>query len=238
MNWIAAIAGGVIAGILGAAVWAGIAYGTGYEIGWIAWGVGFLVGFGVLIGGKIGVNPEHVTGGGIAAGALAVVLTVAAILAGKMLSIELYLRKDMAVYVDESIAELDTGDLLVSYVADEIVEQREADGQEIAWPENTDPEDDQYQSDYPADIWQASQTRWDNMSSDEQTAYRDQIEQTIRVKYEIFYASIRSNAFKDSFGFMDILFFGLAVFSAFKLASAEVDHVEAIDADTSGQADA
>jgi hypothetical protein len=39
---------GILFGILAAVVWTLIVYFTGYEIGWVAWGVGALIGFAVV----------------------------------------------------------------------------------------------------------------------------------------------------------------------------------------------
>ena len=65
---------GVVAGLLGAAVWAGIAYQFNYEIGWIAWLIGGVVGFAVGAAGGLG----------NAAGLFACVITVLAICGGKI----------------------------------------------------------------------------------------------------------------------------------------------------------
>ncbi len=43
---------GAAAAIAGAAVWAGVTIVTHYEIGWLAWGIGVLVGFACVLGAK------------------------------------------------------------------------------------------------------------------------------------------------------------------------------------------
>ena len=59
---------------LGALIWFGIAKATNREIGWVAWGVGIAAGFGMMIG---------YNGTSVSAGAVAAAIAVAGILLGK-----------------------------------------------------------------------------------------------------------------------------------------------------------
>lgn len=76
------IAGGV-AGLIGAAVWAAVAYYANLEIGWIAWAVGGLVGFAVAAAG----------GSGGAGGLIATLITIVAICGGKVAAVNFALDK-------------------------------------------------------------------------------------------------------------------------------------------------
>jgi hypothetical protein len=70
---------GVLVGIPAAALWALIAYVTHYEIGWVAWGVGALIGFAVA---KSAHEPSA------SLGATAAALAVVALILGKVLILE------------------------------------------------------------------------------------------------------------------------------------------------------
>jgi hypothetical protein len=80
-----AVLGAVIGAALGALVWAGVATATGLEIGWVAWGVGGAIGLGAALGGGRG----PVTGGVCAA------LSLVAILAGKMLTADVIVKREI-----------------------------------------------------------------------------------------------------------------------------------------------
>jgi len=73
-----ALAGALGGGALGAVIWAIVACLTGYEIGYLAWAVGGMVGFGCYVFG----------GRGQVAGCTCAGLALAAILAGKVLTIQ------------------------------------------------------------------------------------------------------------------------------------------------------
>jgi len=70
---------GVLVGIPAAVVWTLIVYFTGYEIGWVAWGVGFLVGFAVL---KSAHEPNE------SLGPTAAIIAVASLILAKVLIVE------------------------------------------------------------------------------------------------------------------------------------------------------
>ena len=80
-----ALIGALIGGVIGAVIWGVIAHLTGYEHSLIAIGVGALVGFGAkALGGE-----------GAATGLFAVVITVGAIFAGKMIAVYLVLNASL-----------------------------------------------------------------------------------------------------------------------------------------------
>jgi phosphate/sulfate permease len=101
---LAAIAGAVV----GAALWALIAVATNYEVGYVAWAVGGLVGGATAMAGGRGT-----TSGMVCAG-----LAVAAILAGKVATVEIAgfskLRENLAPHVTEALYEEWKGDALAS----------------------------------------------------------------------------------------------------------------------------
>ncbi len=122
-NLVGGIFGAVVAGLIGAGIWTGIAYGTGYEIGWIAWGVGALVGFGALIGARREASPML--------GGIAVIVAILALLAGKYITIELFIDEEIgdgSEILQNVIAGLDDPETLISYMADTVALEYAADG--------------------------------------------------------------------------------------------------------------
>jgi hypothetical protein len=77
------------------------------------------------------------------------------------------------------------------------------------------PEEAQTKAEYPKPVWAEAKKRWTALSADEQdtarndqAAYRKQMTEFVR-------ASIKGEAFKESFGPFDILWAVLALASAF-----------------------
>ena len=229
MNMGRSIIGGALGGLVGAVIWAGISCFTGYEIGWIAWGVGGLVGLGCAWGGR---------GGGRALGVIAVVITLVSIMAGKYAAVELSIRREIGSQEDvlqSALTNLQKDDVVVSYLADEIIGQREAQGETIQWPSGVNPEQADQPSDYPPAIWPEAASKWDGMSTQEREQYRDQLEERIRTDVQTFFSDISTFGFRNSFGVMDVLFFALAIATAFKIATRQTVHATQPDTDREKQ---
>jgi hypothetical protein len=78
---IAAVAGGIV----GALVWGAISCFTGYEVGYVAWGIGALVGFlSAAVGGE-----------GFTNGLFCAVITILALMGGKVMAVKLSLSKTL-----------------------------------------------------------------------------------------------------------------------------------------------
>lgn len=211
------IVAGVVAGAVGAAIWAAISYYGNVEIGYVAWGIGILVGVAVAATGK---NTAL-------AGVAAVLITIVSLLAGKYAAIELAMQNDFG-SVEDAIAELktDTSDQdFIVHLADQIVFLREDQGQEINWPEGMSFEDAYEQADYPADIWNEADGKWQSSSPDERESIRQEYytltEANMRANWDAFGNQVREQGFMASFSPFDLLFFGLAVFTAWGIASRE-----------------
>lgn len=211
-----AVIAGVIGGAIGAVVWAVVAGITGYEVGWIAWGIGGVVGYAVAFGNRDGsIAPTP-------AGVVAVVLSVLSIVAGKYLTVQ-FLIPDDAEMVSMFTAELDDEELLISYMADEIVEERESAGEVVAWAEDVDPDYATTETEYPTDIWSEAESRWTDFSAEAREDFRLGIETEIRTNLEAQLPELRelmgSSGFWGSFGGMDVVFFGLAMVTAFGIGN-------------------
>ncbi len=206
MRFISALIGGMIGGLIGAGIWAGITYATNYEIGWIAWGVGFLVGVGVRMGAQ--------EWDGAAPGILAVVLALLAVVGGKYAAASLMVSgigADLAVKVTEA-------DVKESMCFD-IAKERMASVPPLQWPPGKNLETANSIADFPADVQQEVVKRWTALSPAEQVQrIADQKKQMEEI-HKMLSGAIQGMAFQHSFGPMDILFFLLAAFTAFKLGS-------------------
>ena len=207
---------GLIGGALGALLWAGVVYVTEYEIGWIAWGVGGLVGFSVALGNKDrGRSP-------MAAGSLAVIITVLSIVAGKYAAVEMLLPSDVEI-IEAYTESFDNEEYVISFMADDVAAEFESLGRPVVWPEGVDPASASTQSDYPPDVWAEADRTWARMSDDERTAFREEREAQVRQNVETSLPDIRAaisrGGFFGSFAPMDLIFFGLAMVTAFGMGS-------------------
>ena len=151
MNLIGGLLGGVVGGLIGAAIWIAIGYWTGYEVGWIAWGIGALVGVGVQVGAR--------REGGLPGGGTAVILAIAAILAGKW-----------AVVRIEVSQLLGGDDFVISCIADVIIAEQEEQGETVLMPPESRA--DTILEMYPTSIWMQAMQRWQAMDAQQQDELR------------------------------------------------------------------
>jgi hypothetical protein len=211
MNYNRAVLFGSLAGLLGAAAWAAIAYYANYEIGWLAWGIGLAVGAATVKGAGFGSQFVGVT---------AAVITVIAIVLGKYATAELTMVDidfDPQQIVEESLANLN--DEVLAYVADEMAAAREAAGERIAWPDQN-VELVSGRDAYPADLWSAATEKYQKFSEQEKLAHRTKVEELIRndiVNLEAMEDQIRQQSFLQTFSLFDLLFFGLAISTAYSV---------------------
>jgi len=215
MGILGGVVGGGIGGAIGAIIWAGIYYFTNYEAGYVAWGVGGLVGFGFAKGND---TP------GAAAGVIASIIAVLALLGGKVLIAQAIMIQEIPSQteaIDGAIASLEDEEVVISWVADDIIVDMEEDGEPVDWPAGIDPDNVYAESDYPKNVWKKATTEWASMSSEHRKEYRSLVQERIRLNYEDYgeyRAEVRSYVFKESFGLLDIVFFLLAIGTAFKMA--------------------
>ncbi len=188
---------GLLAGAVGAIIWAGIAYFTGYEVGWVAWGVGLLVGGGVVLGSKGKASTSN--------GTVAVVITVLCLVGGKFAALHFSLQDTWSNELN-----LVSEEVLVSYVADGVIYQMQLEGMNVTYPAGIDPQMACKQSDYPPLAWNRAEEIWGAMAPSERADFRGQIEAQR--------SDVMQAGFKESFGIYDLLFFGLAMVTAFRLA--------------------
>lgn len=191
------IVGGIVGGVLGAGIWAGVTSVSGYEIGAIAWGVGVLVGIGVASAGTRGTR----------AGVVAAVVAAVAVLGGK--------AGTAAVVAMEMGTPQISDELLISYVADEVVLEFQEAGRPLDYPLTADYEMPDAEGDYPPDVWEMAEARWMAMRPDQRAAFRSDIQAGVdQMAGFVLLAVLLS-----SIGLLDIVWLGLAITSAYKIAA-------------------
>jgi hypothetical protein len=208
LKWLVA---GTIGGLIGAAVWAGISYATNFEIGWIAWGIGFLVGVCVRI--SAGENEE-----GFAPGAVAGVIAIAAVLAGKYAAVSMLVA---SLDIDSTQINFTAEEMIASF-ADDIVKERTARGQSVVFPIGKTIDDAVAQADYPADVWQEAAAKWATIPAAEQQQQITQRREVMQALLGGFERNLRTEGFWQSFGLFDALWFFLAAATAYKLGHGNI----------------
>lgn len=203
---------GIVAGVIGALAWAVIAAFTGYEIGWLAWGIGAGVGAAVAWGNA----------GSKANGIIAVIIAVVAILGGKLASVEISIAKEVKYANAEIKTAIDKNDeFLLIWLADTVVADLMDKGLEIKWPDGITAETAGSKKDYPVEIWVIAEQAWAEMSEEDKGSFKSDVEKQIAANIKLFSSEVRGEGFFSSFGVFDIVFFFLAISTAFKIASKE-----------------
>lgn len=222
MNYIGGLIGALVGGAIGAAVWAGITAATGYEIGWIAWGVGFAVGLGAAIGSS--------GEGGPPMGIVAVVVAVGSILAGKFIALEMIVSNELGDVDSQIAADFADDEYVISFLADDIAESWQSQGMELDWPDVPPGADEWYepdsQEDYPANVWEAASTQWNDMGPDGQEQFRTSLTQESTTAFHDSLSMLKGEAYKESFSLFDLLFFGLAIITAYQVGQGGVGGTE------------
>lgn len=216
MSMAKAVVGGAVGGALGAAVWAAVSYFTNFEIGWIAWGIGALVGAGTAMGAGAAAGPPT--------GTAAAVIAVLAVLAGKYAAVDLAVRAHLPQMLAQMQSIEVTDESMQIRLADEVVAEFEQAGKPLNWPAGMTVEEADEQADYPPDAWAEMTRRWEAIPIEKREADKAALRDEMRAAAGEFMGGARSrmtlDAFKASFGVFDLLWFGLAVLTAFKLGGA------------------
>jgi hypothetical protein len=217
MNILRWFAGALVGGALGAAIWAAVTVYANHEVGWVAWGVGGLCGFLVQ---KF--SAPHL--GSKVPGVIAAIVAVLAIVGGKYASVHILVERQIPAAIDLSEPTILPG------LADEIVKERLAKGEQLTWPEGMSLQDAARPEDYPKGIWEEAQERWKGKTTDEQAQHKAVVRRNHDEGLANFRMMMREGAFKESFSPIDLLFGFLAISTAFRLGSQPV-HPELVVAD-------
>ncbi len=225
MNLITASIAAAAAAIIGAIGWAALSYFANIELGWLAWGIGALVGFAARWGAK--------EDRGFSYGAMAAAFAILAIFIGKYAAVALAVERNVAAIVAEDIwanREVTPEDGIAA-IAGDVAEEWTAAGRNMNWPAGMNAEEAFAREDYPAEVWTEASQRWENLPEEEktkeleaQTAMREALLENIKNgdfgnpggKQAIIF-----NALKDAFGFLDLVFVGLAIYTAFTIGKGQ-----------------
>lgn len=215
------LAGGLIGGILGAVVWVAIGYYLNAEVGYVAWGIGLLVGLGVrFAAASDGIDPSPMQG------VLAAVIALAAILGAKYVVIDFAVNDALGGAMMEFDTNLDSSDMVLG-IADEIIEEKEAAGQNVKWPPGMSYEEATSEEDYPKDIWASAEKKWSALSDEEKESQIAERQQSLKELQALIGEQLsgeaKKQAFMDSFTPFDLLWFGLALYTAFNVGYGNED---------------
>lgn len=109
-------------------------------------------------------------------------------------------------------------EFVITFIADEVAGEWEAGGRQINWPDGAEPYSGDWSGDYPTDVWDESRSRWGAMSSAERVDLRQMI---LPPASAGLMAAIELVPY--TFTYWDMLWFGLALFSAYKIGANEQD---------------
>lgn len=206
-----ALVGGAIGGGIGIIVWVLVGYFAHYEIGWIAWGIGFLVGMGVRYASFLGNENEQP---GVAKGALAAVMAIGSILLAKYIVFALLTGGIDRVALNKAVNEMRFDDeAMIVGLANQTAIEMEKQGKKVAWPAGMNADEATQKSHYPADVWRQAETKWQQLGPAGQQQRKQDYAKLIAGLSEI----AKEPNFSESFSAMDALWFGLAVFTAFRI---------------------
>jgi len=206
------IIAGAIAGIIGAVVWAAIAFYGDLEIGWIAWGIGAAIGFAMSAVSK---------SGGPGAAAFAVLITVASLVGGKYLAVQMAVSKvgeELGLPTDVS------DEQLIEQLAYTIAEAKTLAGEKLAWRNNSNFQNIQSIEDFPLDVLQEATKNFNAMTAEEILVKKDDLRKEIKKAIGLFKKDLANKVFMASFGILDIVFFLLGIVTAGRIAYA--DYIE------------
>ena len=191
------IIGAVVGGIIGAIIWAAITYFTGYEVGYVAWGIGAMIGF----------FSAYLGGEGMTNGLICAVMAALSIIAGKAIAIKITIDKEIAI-VMEPIYQM--------YQTENQAYQKTSSEEEIrqfmvnnGYTENTSPAEIE---DMEIQVFKSTTVPYyekieNGMTLDEFNAEIIAEDEDLSIMKII----------KEDLNIMDFLFFGLGVFTAFKI---------------------
>jgi hypothetical protein len=205
------VLGGLCGAAAGVVVWVLVGYFAHREVGWIAWVVGFLAGLGVRYAAHLGGGDAS-----LGKGILATVIAVAAIFTAKFLVFLLIVAgtaKDREAVRDFANGMLKEDCPAIATIARDIAAQATKRGETVAWPPGVSATTASKESDFPPRIWSDALLRWlDSGTPQEKEQKGKRFAASLRLS-----DLTREPDFGDSFSPFDLLWFGLAIITAFKV---------------------
>jgi hypothetical protein len=198
---------GLLGGTIAGAVWVLVAYSIHSIAGYAAWLVGLFVGLGV----RLAAGPRDGWAPGLTAvGVTAFVLVVARLIVSYLLASEI-----LAMVPQGDVSER----TMLLQIARQVAEEYEQKHIKLDWPNGNSPADAATPEDYPEAIWAEAQARWEAKSPDEQKAEMEQTE----TRWRTLHGFAIGLLFISYFHAIDVIWLGLAFFTAFKVGSGASD---------------
>lgn len=182
-----------IGAAIGGAVWCAIAYKTQYEIGWIAWGVGALAGIGM----HLGFRDTSAFAGMVAAG-----MATLGIIGGKVAVFYLVLQPLFAALDD-------TSSITREELADLVARRTVIDSGKVSFEED----EEKFEAAVEAEIPKAEA----EVAKLNDAQVQERAAQLARLVRDETKSEMQHVFWKEAFGLMDILFFALAIATAFRI---------------------
>lgn len=200
--------GALIGGGLGGAMWYGVAMGANRELAILAWLVGAITGVGAAAGAR-----AHV---GTYTGLIAVVVTMGAVIGAKYMVVE-----NIVGQVEQKVSRqvVAKDEHAIGLIGREVAKEHEAAGKRYQWPEDVTPDKALMEEEFPSVIWTEAKGRYDALDDAAKAQRRSAATAEMRQEFKGAMNEVRSEGFAAMFSLYDILFFFLAIGSAFAIGS-------------------
>jgi len=208
------IVGGLVGGAVGAVVWTAAAWATGQPVGFAALGIGLAVGAGVHLAS----GATRASGGRrrMAGGLIAAAIATVSIVGGRIGAA--YFVGEQGVLAGGGAEGFADSEFAISFLADEIVAERKAAGESIAWPAASVPAFAARAADYPPDVWEEAWTSWSALSIDERCRFRSELPGNRVTRFAALRCLVTEGVLWDV-KLLDAVFLLVAIGGAFKLGS-------------------
>lgn len=210
VNFAKSLLGGCVGGVLGAAVWIAAVVFLKIEIGWLAVLIGGAAGMGTLL--LVRSDASAATGVVACGGGLFGLACAKYLSAWILVGMTGYgLPTEMTVERDKEV--------LITYVADGVVEEWEAAGRTVEWKDGVDPNHAWKRSDYPTNIWTEATDRWNAMTPEERREFAESVNAFNRSQISRWRPSIAFEFMRMNLGLFEALWVVLVVVTAFPMGS-------------------
>lgn len=212
MDFLKWLVGGLVGAAIGGAVWIAVGYFLEAEVGYIAWGIGLLAGIGVRI--AAGQND------GVMCGIAAVIAAVAVVLSSKYMVVSMQVDAVLADQSFEAFSFTDE-DMIMSIASDKVLDYQEA-GRQLKWPPGMSLELAETKAQFPQEVWKEAEAEWNALPEEERSQQLKLRSELTRQFAETLADAVKEEGFRESFNPFDLLWLGLAAFTAFRVGSGLV----------------
>ena len=108
---------------------------------------------------------------------------------------------------------------MISNIAIEVVKENTQKNKKMIWPAGVTPDEAGEEKEFPKDVWAEANRRWLAKPVAEREAMKKQKTADIDQLLGGLKGQVRANAFQNIFSPIDLIFFGLAIVTAFKFGA-------------------